>query len=64
MITWDTGSGAVGDVYVLDAGNERLFASAPKGSQDAQWIHPGSNEFKLYSQADHKLLAQLTVTMR
>ena len=64
MITWDTGSDAVGDVYVLDAGNEKLFASAPKGSQNAPWIQPGSNEFKLYSQADHKLLAQLTVTMR
>jgi len=62
-ITWDTGSDAVGEVYVVRAGNEKLFASAPKGSQNAPWIQPGSNEFKLYSQADHKLLAQLTVTM-
>lgn len=63
-ITWDTGSDAVGDVYVADAGNERLFASGAKGSQDAPWIPPGSTEFRLYGQSDHKLLAQLTVTMR
>jgi|CZKQ01.1.fsa_nt_gi hypothetical protein len=62
-ITWDTGSDAVGDVYVGGAGNEKLFAGGPKGSQDATWIQPGSNEFRLYSHADHKLLAQLTVTM-
>lgn len=62
-ITWDTGSDAVGDVYVLDGGKEKLFASSPKGSQNAPWIQPGSNEFKLYSQSDHKLLARLNVTM-
>ena len=62
-ITWDTGSNAVGDVYVGTAGNEKLFASGPKGSQDAPWIAPGSTEFRLYNHADHKLLAQLTVTM-
>ena len=63
MITWDTGSDAVGDVYVLDGGKEKLFASSPKGSQNAPWIQPGSNEFRLYSQTDHKLLARLNVTM-
>ena len=61
-ITWDTGNNAAGDVYVGAVGTERLFASGPKGSQDAPWIQPGSNEFRLYNRADHKLLAQLTVT--
>jgi len=62
-ITWDTGSDAVGDVYVVSAGNEKLFASGRQGSQDAPWIQPGSNEFRLYTQSDHKQLAKLTVTM-
>jgi hypothetical protein len=62
-IRWKTGSDAVGDVYVGPAGSERLFASGPKGSQDAPWIQPGSTEFRLYNHADHKLLEQLTVTM-
>jgi hypothetical protein len=62
-VTWDTGSNAAGDVYVGTAGNEKLFASGLKGSQDAPWIKPGSTEFRLYNHADHKLIAQLTVTM-
>lgn len=62
-ITWDTGSDAVGEVYVLSAGSERLFGSGRQGSQDAPWIQPGPNEFRLYTQADHKLLARLIVTM-
>jgi hypothetical protein len=62
-IIWDTGSDAVGDVYVISAGNEKLFASGRQGSQDAPWIQQGPNEFRLYTQSDHKLLAQLTVTM-
>jgi hypothetical protein len=62
-IIWDTGSDAVGDVYVVSAGNEKLFGSGRQGSQDAPWIQPGPNEFRLYTQTDHKLLAELTVTM-
>lgn len=62
-ITWHAGRGAVGDVYAGTAGSERLFASGPRGSQDARWIKPGSTEFRLYRHSDHKLLAQLTVTM-
>jgi hypothetical protein len=61
-ITWETGAVAAGDVYVLIDGKETLFASGPKGSQEAPWIKPGTTEFRLYN-ADHKLLAQLTVTM-
>ena len=62
-IIWDTGSDAVGEVYVVSSGNEKLFGSGRQGSQDAPWIQPGPNEFRLYAQSDHKLLAQLTVTM-
>ena len=62
-ITWDAGRDAVGDVYAGAAGSEKLFASGPKGSQDARWIKPGLTEFRLYSHFDHTLLAQLTVTM-
>lgn len=62
-ITWDTGSDAVGEVYVVNAGAEKLFGSGRQGSQEAPWIQPGSNEFRLYDQADHKLLARLNVTM-
>jgi hypothetical protein len=62
-ITWDAGRDAVGDVYAGTAGSEKLFASGPKGSQDARWIKPGLTEFRLYSHFDHTLLAQLTVTM-
>lgn len=53
----------MGDVYVVAGRNERLFSNGSKGSQDAPWIQPGSNEFRLYNHADHKLIAQLTVTM-
>jgi hypothetical protein len=62
-ITWDTGSDAVGDVYVGTVGNETLFASGPQGAEVAASIQPGSTEFRLYTHADHKLLAQLTVAM-
>ena len=62
-ITWDTGSDVVGNVYVVSGGIETLFASGRQGSQEAPWIQAGSTEFRLYNQTDHKLLAQLTVTM-
>lgn len=62
-ITWDTGSDAVGEVYVVAGGNEKLFGSGRQGSQDAPWIQPGPNEFRLYDQTDHKLLGKLIVMM-
>jgi hypothetical protein len=63
IITWDTGTEDVGDVFVFNAGEEKLFASARQGSQEAAWIPPGSTEFRLYTQEGHKQLARLTVTM-
>ena len=62
-ITWTSGSEAAADVFVGPVGNERLFASGPEGSQEAAWIRPGTTEFRLYSNPDHKLLAELSVTM-
>jgi len=63
-VTWSTGSNDVGEVYVVDGQNkEKLFATGTKGSAEAAWIKKGSTEFRLYTQGDHKLLAQLTVTM-
>lgn len=53
----------MGEVYVGNAGSEKLFASGRQGSQDAPWIQPGPNEFRLYDQTDHKLLGKLTVMM-
>jgi hypothetical protein len=62
-VTWDTGGNDVGEVYVMDAKKEKLFATGAKGSQEAPWITPDSTEFRLYNQADHKLLAKIKVTM-
>lgn len=62
-ITWDTGGSDVGEVYVMDGDQEKLFASGAKGSQEAASIKPGSTEFRLYTQADRKLLAKMKVTM-
>jgi hypothetical protein len=62
-VIWDTGSDEVGDVYVVTAGNEKLFGSGRQGSQDAPWISAGSTEFRLYTQDGHKLLGRLMVTM-
>lgn len=62
-IMWDTGGNEVGEVFVVEAAQEKLFATGAKGSQEATWIKPGSTEFRLYTQTDHKLLAQIKVTM-
>ena len=63
IITWDTGANDVGDVYVGEEDNEKLFASGAKGSQSAPGIKPGATKFRLYTKTDHKLLAELIVTM-
>jgi hypothetical protein len=62
-ITWQTGSEAVADIYSVSGTDETLFATGPKGSKEAPFIRPGSNEFRLYNQGQHKLVAQLIVTM-
>jgi hypothetical protein len=64
-ISWTTGDGSEGEVYVLESGQaERLFASKmPQGSGDAPWIQAGTNyEFRLYDAAHAKLLGKVVVT--
>jgi len=65
-ITWNTGDGTVGQVYVSEGGApEKLFADErPQGSQDAPWIGAGTPyEFRLYAGKEHKnLLASVKVT--
>lgn len=64
-ITWSTGDGSVGEVYVSTNGDaERLFAgNRPKGSLEAAWIGKGEYEFKLYAGKEHKtVLGSVKVT--
>jgi hypothetical protein len=64
-ITWDTGDGSVGQVYVSsDGASEGLFASGPSGSAAAPWIVAGKTwEFRLYAGTEHtKVLAKTQVT--
>lgn len=65
VITWSTGDGTPGEVYVaVDGGNEALFARSPEGSARAPWIQAGVQyEFRLYSMAGpRRLLASVQVT--
>jgi len=64
-ITWSTGDGTVGQVYLAEGANpEKLFAEGPKGSQEAPWIGVGTTyEFRLYKGKEHKQsLASVKVT--
>jgi hypothetical protein len=66
-ITWNTGDGATGQVYVSeDGGPERLFADGSTGSAPAAWIQAGKTfEFRLYAGTEHaKVLAKTQVTGR
>ena len=62
-ITWQTGSESAADIYYINGKDETLFASGPRGSKEAIFIRPGSNEFRLYNQGQKKLVTQLIVTM-
>ena len=66
-ITWNTGGGTTGQVYVSeDGGPEKLWAEASTGSGSAPWIQPGKTfEFRLYAGTEHaKVLAKIQVTGR
>jgi hypothetical protein len=54
---------ADGKIYVsINGREEMLFASSPRGSQDANWIEAGSNyEFRLYNANHKELLAKVVV---
>jgi hypothetical protein len=63
-ITWTTGNGSVGQVYVSDGKREKLFATGSEGSKEAPWIQAGiTHEFTLYAGKEHKeVLGSVTVT--
>jgi hypothetical protein len=63
-ITWDTGNGAIGDLYVkVDRDPEKFMARGPSGTQEVRWIQFDSfYEFRLYAKKRSRLLAKLEVT--
>jgi len=66
-VSWDTGDGSVGEVYLYQDGSpEMLFARSPKGSQVANWISPKATyEFRLYAGTQHlNRLATVKVTTK
>ena len=64
QITWDTGDGTIGDLYVkIDREDERLVGRDSSGVMKIDWIQFDSlYEFRLYAKKRSKLLATLTVT--
>jgi hypothetical protein len=66
-ITWNTGNGTAGQVYVSEDGApETLFAAGPTGSAPAPWIRAGKTfEFRLYAGTEHAtVLGKTQVTGR
>ena len=64
-ITWNTGDGSVGTVYLEKEGQPGVpFAGGTPGSAAAPWIEAGKTyEFRLYAGTEHtKMLAKTTVT--
>jgi hypothetical protein len=63
-ISWDTGNGSTGFVFVTTSeGKPVLFASGAKGSRVAPWIRPGAYVFELYGDDQRRtLLATVTVS--
>jgi hypothetical protein len=64
-VTWNTGDGTTGEVYVSeDGGPEKLFTTGATGSAPAPWIQaPKTFEFRLYAGTGHaKVLAKTQVT--
>ena len=63
-VTWNTGDGSVGQVYVSkDGAPEALFAEGTPGSHTAPWIEAEKTfEFRLYAGSEHtKMLAKTQV---
>ena len=65
-ISWQTGGGTTGEVYVVTNSNpETLFAQGPKGRAEAPWIAADSTyEFRLYSGTDHKTILRRVIVTR
>jgi hypothetical protein len=63
-ITWNTGDGTAGQVYVsVDGGPEAIFSGRSSGSVAAPWIQAGKTfEFRLYAGTEHaRVLAKTEV---
>lgn len=66
-VSWNTGNGSVGEVYVSHNGqSEKRFAgNRATGSLESPWIGKGVYEFRLYAGKDHNaLLATVKVTLK
>jgi hypothetical protein len=66
-ITWNTGDGTTGQVYVSEEGApEAIFAEGSTGSAPAPWIGAGKTfKFRLYAGTEHaKALAETQVAGR
>jgi len=65
-ITWNTGDGKEGQVFVsTDGGAEASFGGAPSGSAAAPWIQTGKTyEFRLYAGTEHATVLTKTVVTR
>jgi hypothetical protein len=63
-ISWDTGNGSVGFVFVTASDRKPvLFATGAKGSLVAPWIRTGTYAFELYSDEQRRtLLGAVTVS--
>ncbi len=65
VLSWNTGDGSVGEVYVsVNGGEERLFTRGVNTNIEASWINTGPvYEFRLYrATAKSNLLASVKVT--
>jgi hypothetical protein len=64
-ISWTTGNGSLGQVYVSEDGSEeKLFAEGPEGAVNAGWIASAKGyEFRLYDGDQRtRVLASVRVT--
>lgn len=50
-ISWDTGDGSSGYIYLIDKGQppKEFITKRPSGSQPFKWVGKGTYEFQLYS---------------
>ena len=64
VITWNTGTGVIGDLYVkVNREPEKFMARAPRGTIKIDWIQFDSTyEFRLYAKKHSRLVAKLDVT--
>ena len=63
VITWNTGTGVTGNLYVKTNRSPEVFVgSAPSGTAKIDWIQFDSTyEFRLYNEKHSRILAKLDV---